>query len=463
MHLFNKEKEKAHMQCFSHRYRAAMALLRRQINFVEEMYKAGVVDEHEHASMERPITTKIKALEAAGPIGRAHSTWTVLRQISFLKPLPDHVLQRIVDNGSVRILQDGDHVWGPADESNLVGSSSSVSEQHDTRNALAVVLRGLVSQNSAGRAGSSPIAKQYVGSGGVLGLVSAVTRRRASLFKTDAPSSTSDQKSVLWSAVASTSALQKGVLVFYLPDKEVDHAREEAARGDQLFKDMILQMYREAAIDVLDAQRSDVLHMLCQEWTRTQNARNTAEEGSSSGAEPVGSSSSSFFDAKSPKAWMVASQHAQNVLFALRRELRLGATVLELDPYTRYTQQSHCILLAGQAQVEMQHPNTNNGAVPPKKSFSFSLTRAAFEHKERKIEMPPPTLVSGPAVLLLPSAMSLQRQQNDIIDGGGGDQSTAKHSLAVPTLLAGHQGAVLVVCPVLKQTSAVTLDSIDFE
>ena len=391
----------AHFQAIQ-TYRAAMAVLRRQQSFVSDMFSAGVIDEGEQRVMVEPIEMKMRALEAIGP---DRSTWPkpvdVISSLPFFSRVPRDFLLRVVRVGGLKEFAGGEVVWSEEDEGGTSGNDI----------AFSVVVRGLVRTSTRLEDGSEEA--RFFGSGSVLGLVPAVTGRKT-LLPGGAP------------AIAETSDLQKGVLVFQLPSdafRRVQQTEEERT----VVSHVLLNMYKEAAMQVLDTFTDSTVRQLAHDWEvaaiyREQQLaaeahRAQVEAGITVPEEEEAAKERATKNIllSSKGLWMHATSFGHRTLALMRRRLK-RATVVDLAPYQTYRQVSHVLLLSGAVQVRMQNPEEAAGYLPATPARGLALNAK----------------IHAPAVLPLCTHLNL------------GNIPVGRPR----TLLSGHEGAFLVVWPV---------------
>lgn len=106
-------------------YRAAMAVLKRVLSFIEELLTVGVVDENEAAQLEAPVTRKMRRLEIVGPVYRIAAPRSIVRSLrpfSFVSSpvfswvwncgllhecIPGQLIYRVTDSGEREASVDG--------------------------------------------------------------------------------------------------------------------------------------------------------------------------------------------------------------------------------------------------------------------------------------------------------------------------------------------------------------------
>ena len=167
-------------------YRAAMAVLRQQLHFTEEMLQMGAIDDADAQRLIDPIDKRIRHLELVGPVWRPPRPKAVLRSLPFMAALPDAAFRRLYAAGSILSFRKGYPIW-----SNL-GESCG----------LFIVVSGVVKRVLTRE--SEGLCKEYFqGPGGVIGALLSVANSKLA--------------GVQEVAVAEGNALGRGPIVFHLP------------------------------------------------------------------------------------------------------------------------------------------------------------------------------------------------------------------------------------------------------
>lgn len=83
-------------------YRAAMAILRQQLLFVEELYETGMIDNREKSDMIEPLDQKIRHLEIVGPVWKPPRPKDLLRSLPLVAGLPPAAFNRIFEAGELK-------------------------------------------------------------------------------------------------------------------------------------------------------------------------------------------------------------------------------------------------------------------------------------------------------------------------------------------------------------------------
>lgn len=369
-------------------YRAIMAVLTRQLVFIDSMLHAGVIDDPEKEEMATPIMRCKQTLEVIGPTGYGwQRADDVLHSLSFLACLPQELVRDILLQGSMKEFGGNEVVW----------SDSTALDEH----AFAIVVRGLVKSTSVYSDGS--MSEKYMGSGSILGLLPALSAARAHLPGWE-------------QIIAQSSRLQKGVLVFFMPAKALANAKACASEGIGHYQTMMLELHRQAGIQILDALKTPTLRSISAAWERVALEKEVAllqEEGEESKEEVQDEDSMIDRDTIRVKAQKFASKIEASI-----RRLLGEATVLNLEPYQSYRQRSHVILLSG--------------AVQSHKAGGKALKRAVSMGQR----------ILAPQVLpLLPASLRPQNEDED----------------PYPIFLSGHEGATLIVCPITRKANDMEL------
>jgi hypothetical protein len=83
-------------------YRAAMAVLRQQLLFVDELFETGMVDRHEREDLAEPIDRKMRHLEIVGPVWKPPRSKDLLRSLPFMAGLPAPTFNRLFLAGEIK-------------------------------------------------------------------------------------------------------------------------------------------------------------------------------------------------------------------------------------------------------------------------------------------------------------------------------------------------------------------------
>lgn len=209
-------------------YRSAMAILKQQHQFVDELYEMGMVDEAEHREMMEPIDAKIRQLEITGPIWRPPRPRTVLRSLPFMERLSESSFRQVWDGGALKEFGRGVCIWNASD---LVRKSGGILGPGGF-----VVLSGVVKRIYIRPNGER---KEYFqGSGGVVGVLLCMTGSK--LPGTEL-------------AIAQGNALGKGPLVFHVPQSAVARIIDESAAGNVEMQELEEDLLRLSAAYVVES------------------------------------------------------------------------------------------------------------------------------------------------------------------------------------------------------------------
>jgi len=364
-------------------YRAIMAVIFRQLKFIESIYEAGYINIDESKKMSEPIVKKRQVLEVLGPVG---SGWQksddILHSLSFLSCLSEADLNGILTAGTIKEFGANEIVW----------SDSNALETF----ALAVVVRGLVRYSSLPEA--TETRNKLLGSGSLLGVVPALTNSRTHL---------PGGKQVL----AQASRLQKGVLVFFLPTSVFYNANARANDGERPYQAMMLDLHRQAGLQILEALKTSVRRHVAKEWTHWKQERQEEDLQESDTGQDDGETMFSDQSLTGQIGLGDANIEKKSQAYGIKVEgsIKKGlgkATVINLEPYQTYNQRSHFILLAG----SLQRHATGTG-----KQLAKAVSMGAK--------------ISAPHVF--PYLLTLYAEST---------KKTVAH-------LSGHEEAILIVCP----------------
>ncbi|KAK9828685.1 hypothetical protein WJX72_001519 [[Myrmecia] bisecta] len=430
-------------------YRAAMALLRQQGLFVEQLFSSGMVNEVEREKLLEPIEKRERDLEKLGSIGRPPTITEVLRSTPVLHELPEPVFEGILRRSQLVRYEPGNVIWSPPTKPTQapatpapltieeVASSPQAASKGSTAGGKGVhiVMAGLVKSAYINSDGETE--DYYLGTGGVIGLLPALVGEAL-------PGS--------GGATAVGNALMQGPVVFHIPQSLIRRIRRKAAAGDPRLQQLELDLFRMAALAVLDRLQSEVVAAvvtLFQQRTVQQaqrSARDRLQVGASGGTStgeaggeiaPVGADAVAGLDPK--RIWKAAQKHVSTVMEELHAGLRDGALV-ELRAGQTYPQQSSLVLLRGtlcMTGAATDVPNAQAGVAVPQGSYDVTVQ------------------YRGPCVLpWLWDGAAAQSGQ------GGGQQQLLAQAM---TVTAGRSGAVLVACPVAKPRQVSTKEKRDSE
>lgn len=187
-------------------YRAAMAVLRQQLLFIDELFEIGMIDLTERRAMSDPVDRKMRHLEIVGPVWRPPLPRAVLRSLPFIAELPDAEFRQIWEAGSLKEFRKGQCIWTASD----IVRRTNGSQGPGGFVVLSGVVKRLYIRTDGGRK------EYYQGAGGVVGVLLCLTGTK--LPGTEM-------------AIAEGNALGKGPVVFHVPQSVVVRIRAAAARG----------------------------------------------------------------------------------------------------------------------------------------------------------------------------------------------------------------------------------------
>ena len=188
-------------------YRAAMAILKQQWQFTEELFEAGLIDAREHDYMAAPIERRLRQLEIVGPVWRPPRPKAVLRGLAFMSIIPLEEFERIWIEGSVMEIRPGSCFWKATD---IVRKSFG-----EDGPGSYVILSGIVRRIYQDERGTA-IKEYYQGTGSMVGVLLTTTG-------TQLPGSEM--------AIAEGNALGKGPVVFHVPQWLTYRILQDYERG----------------------------------------------------------------------------------------------------------------------------------------------------------------------------------------------------------------------------------------
>jgi len=178
-------------------YRSAMAVLRQQLLFCQNLFQTGAVDAGELQGLTSPIDKKVRHLEMVGPVWRPPRAKAVLRSLSLVTELSDAAFRRFYAAGSILDFKNGQLIWDSS-------KSSAITEQYSCP-GLYIILSGVVKRVLK----TKKVTKEYFGGPG--GVVGALPCLIENLVSTGSAPSFSER------VVAEGNALGRGPVVFHLP------------------------------------------------------------------------------------------------------------------------------------------------------------------------------------------------------------------------------------------------------
>ncbi|PSC69954.1 Sodium hydrogen exchanger 7 [Micractinium conductrix] len=327
-------------------YRAAMAILRQQGAFIEQLYSSGVVNEAERAAMQEPVERRGRQLEIQGPVWRAPSVREVLRGLPFLAHVPEPVFDALLERGTLLEYTQGDLIW----EGSAPAGGGKRAGKARREGGLHIVVYGLVRSSFTDHRGVTH--DYYLGSGGVVGLMGALRGR---------PMAGSGP------AVAEANALHKGPVVFHIPQAVIRRIRQHAAAGDQASAQLEVDLFRVCGLYVLERIKGEVLAAVVAEYERLagDRARRAAIHRAAAAAAGRGAAAASHGGGapQLPAAVPLSNAEALRLLDAGRlrrsshafarhlladmRQLLRDAELLQLAPRQAHRQRGHLLLMQG--------------------------------------------------------------------------------------------------------------------
>ncbi|KAK9819620.1 hypothetical protein WJX72_000338 [[Myrmecia] bisecta] len=375
-------------------YRATMAVLRQQGDFVAELFSSGVVDEMERDRLLKPIEKRERQLHHEGPTWKAPEVLEVLRNLPFARHLPKRIVEELLVCGRLRMYKAQDTVYNPA----LGG--------------IAIVCSGLV--RIIHKAPGQEPQEYFIGTGGMVGLYNALTGVAL-------PGQLE--------ALAEGNSLMDGPLIFHLHQSGVAMIRKRAAAREGVFQQMELDMIRMAGLFLVERLKPQLfayLVALLSEVTLVRRAPHTLR-----GATDHQPRNQSLLEAKlaaqeaEEEAELDAEELLHNQAWDLYVELTRGLTaadVLEVPAGGTYRFRSHAVLLRG---AMLTSPRIVEGAADPA-AGDAGAPASPPEFQQLVYQAP----------FLLPLLISAVRPE-----GHAGEPHDTVSFTAGPT------GATLLVCP----------------
>lgn len=246
-HAFISDREKEVPDRFQaiQSYRSAMALLRRQLHYLSELFEIGIIDKGEHRMLVKPVDKKILRLEIAGPVWRPPKPREMLRSLKYMCALSEESFEKIWSAGVLRELGKGEHFWIASDRPSSLNSG------------VYFILSGGVTCIHVTSEGKRK--EEFQGAGGLVGALLSLAGSRVPGKE--------------W-AVAEGNAVGRGPLVFFLPQSFISTQIVELYNsGDEemeIFEDILL---KEAAVYVVSCLEHEILQAV---KTHVEDAVNTA-------------------------------------------------------------------------------------------------------------------------------------------------------------------------------------------
>ncbi|BDA42347.1 probable Na(+)/H(+) antiporter NhaH at N-terminal half [Coccomyxa sp. Obi] len=200
-------------------YRATMAVLRQQANFVHQLFDSGVVDDIEREELLTPIDRRERQLARKGPVWRSPMAFDVLRNLPFLRHVPPRAVEVVLRHGKLHMCRNQEMVRSGKDGRGLF-----------------IVINGLVRIGYRDPLGNTQ--EYFLGTGGISGLFHALTGEHLPGGRLE--------------AMAEGNALGKGPVVFEVHQSAIEIIRRLAANGDATFQQVEVDMFRMAALFVVE-------------------------------------------------------------------------------------------------------------------------------------------------------------------------------------------------------------------
>mmetsp|Transcript_11529 Transcript_11529/g.70907 ORF Transcript_11529/g.70907 Transcript_11529/m.70907 type:complete len:1193 (-) Transcript_11529:902-4480(-) len=316
-----------------HTYRATVAVLTQQLNFLEELFEGGMLKKNEMEQMMKATESKLQEVIAEGP------DWKFLGLLGVLKGVPgfcrfseDWLCRVLIFKGQLRTFEKGKL---------LVDGLTS-----DSRGCgISILLRGFLRNEW-----EDPQARKMYKSGvSYDGLISSITGSH--------PRSTRK--------IYSEGAMQQGTVIFHLSQDVVENFKSQAASGDPQMVQLMVDLHRLAAMEVVNllkyeidasVQRRSVLQPTSKLWQRAkQVAEAKMSERMVEGREEAGIGESETLN-------------LTNILLSLLED----AAVVRLSPGQQVRFANHVVLLQGTLTL----PEKGTEA----KDFSVLLVKSNSEH-----------------------------------------------------------------------------------
>lgn len=317
-----------------HTYRATVAVLTQQLNFVEELFEGGMLKKNEMEQMMKATESKLQEVIVEGP------DWKFLGLLGVLKGVPgfcrfsdDWLCRVLIFKGQLRTFEKGKL---------LVDGSTS-----DSRGCgISILLRGFL-RNEWEDPQATKLYKSGVSYDGVISSISGFHPRPTR-------------------KLYSEGAMQQGTVIFHLSQDVVESFKSQAATGDPQMVQLMVDLHRLAAMEVvnllkyeLDAsiKRRSVLQPTSKLWKRAKKvAENKMSKGMVEGREEVENGGSEGLTLSS-------------ILLSLLED----AAVVRLSPRQQVSFTNHAVLLQGSLTL------TENGKEA--NGFSVLVVKSNSEHR----------------------------------------------------------------------------------
>jgi len=145
-------------------YRAAIAVLRRQAAFVQELYETGMLDSNEREKMMDPLDKKMRRLEITGPVWRPPRAIHVLKAIPAMSKLPRDFFTKVQSMLRFVGFETGSQIWS--------------SDEPSDGSCIYVVVLGIIRRtvtNIDDDKDDNYSRDYYHGTGGMIGLLKSMT------------------------------------------------------------------------------------------------------------------------------------------------------------------------------------------------------------------------------------------------------------------------------------------------
>ncbi|CAL5219904.1 g1831 [Coccomyxa viridis] len=385
-------------------YRATMAVLRQQALFVEQLFDTGVIDEMEKEELLHPIDDRERRLARKGPIWRTPMAFDVLRNLPFLRHVPQRAVEVMLRHGQLRMYSNRELVRSGKDGRGLF-----------------VVINGLVRIGYQDPLGNTQ--EYFLGTGGMSGLYHALTDEHLPGGRLEAR--------------AEGNALGKGPVVFEVHQSAIEIIRKLAARGDAMFQQVEVDMFRMAALFVVERLKPWLMTYLAallataapaplirQASGRSSGPDTDMDENFESGSHAAddsftGGLSTTDFEGASLEDIQEVSRHRVWTAYIQLVQSLTSSDLVELPPGTSYRHCSSAVLLRGSIRTSGNHCSVISKAIEG--SDTPQETDEAIKYK---------------APFVLPWIVV--------------DDAMANQPESFVPFTAGSQGAVLMVCTTLK-------------
>ncbi|CAD7700965.1 unnamed protein product [Ostreobium quekettii] len=202
-------------------FRTIVAVLRQQRVYIHQLHMNGMIQERQETKMREELDLKIRILYRRGPRWKTPLASEVLRTVDFLADAPQAVFERILASGHLWLYSEGKHL---------------------AEGSLHIIISGLLRGTFVNSQGTER--EFYLGHGGVLGLLTALIGGR---YEGMGP------------IFAEKNALGRGPIILTLPPTILKYIRRKAAGGDMIYQHLQLNMFRSAALHLLEVLQEDIV------------------------------------------------------------------------------------------------------------------------------------------------------------------------------------------------------------